>query len=117
MLKRSTLFFVCIAIGTGIALFHIKYQVVVLEQEYKQTLTRIKETKEAIHVLKAEWTHLNDPKRLQALAAKYLSIDPIQSTQFIAMKTLAPSQVAYDQYALDQLIAEVADEALDGGGP
>ena len=112
MLKRSTLFFACIAVGTGIALFHIKYQVIALEQEYKQTIARIKETHESIHVLRAEWTHLNDPKRLQVLAQKHLNIGPIQSSQFISLKALAPSQGAYDKYALDQLIAEVADNAM-----
>ncbi|MBX9976978.1 MAG: hypothetical protein K2X98_01855 [Alphaproteobacteria bacterium] len=112
MFKRSTLFFACVAIATGMALFHIKYQVVALEQEHKQTASRIKETHESIHVLKAEWTHLNDPRRLQTLAQKHLNIGPIKSTQFISLKLLAPSDGAYDKFALDQLIAEVADVAM-----
>ncbi len=112
MFRRSTLFFACIAVGVGIALFQVKYQVVSLEQEYTQTLARIKEAQEAIHVLKAEWTHLNDPKRLQALAQKHLNIGPIRSSQFISMKVLALNDGAYDKYALDQLISEVADVAL-----
>lgn len=115
MFKRSTLFFACVAIATGIALFHIKYQVVALEQEHKQTLVRIKETHESIHVLRAEWTHLNDPKRLQQLAEKHLNIGPIKATQFISMKMLAPSESAYDNYALDQLISEVATDVTVGG--
>ncbi len=109
MFKRSTLFFACVAIGVSIALFQIKYQVITLEKEYEQTLLRIKETQESIHVLRAEWNHLNDPKRLQVLAQKHLNIGPIKASQFIAMKALAPSDSAYDKYALDQLISEVAD--------
>lgn len=109
MFKRSTLFFACVAIGTGIALFHIKYQVLALEQEHTQTLKRIQETHESIHVLKAEWSHLNDPKRLQYLAQKHLNIGPIKGAQFIPMKMLATNESAYDQYALEQLISEVSD--------
>lgn len=114
MIKRSTLLFACIAVAVGMGLFHIKYQVVMLENEYKQTKERIQETNESIHILKAEWTHLNDPKRLQTLAQKHLGIGPMQSGQFISMKALAPSQHAYDKYALDQLIAEVVEDAAGG---
>jgi len=114
MIRRSTLFFACIAIAVGMGLFHVKYQVVSIHQEHKQTLERIKETNESIHVLKAEWTHLNDPKRLQTLAQKHLGIGPIQSGQFISMKALAPSANAYDKYSLDQLISEVAETASGG---
>jgi cell division protein FtsL len=111
MIRPSTLFFICVASGVGIALFHIKYQVSKLEQDYHQTQKRIKETKETIHILKAEWSHLNDPKRLQELATKYLNIVPIKSHQFISMKKLAPNEEAYDKFALDQLIAEVSNTA------
>lgn len=114
MIKRSTLFFACIAIGCSIALFQVKYQVVHLENEYKQTQSRIKENLESIHILKAEWTHLNDPKRLQMLAEKHLNIAPIKASQFIPLRALAPSSSAYDKFALDQLISELASD--NGGG-
>lgn len=115
MFKRSTLFFACVAIGTGIALFHIKYQVIALEQETSQTKKRIQETHESIHVLKAEWSHLNDPKRLQHLAQKHLNIGPIKGSQFIPMKMLATDENAYDQYALEQLISEVSNTSAKSG--
>lgn len=107
MLKRSTLFFTCVAVGTGIGLFQVKYSVVTLEQEYAQTQKRTHENLESLHVLKAEWAHLNDPKRLQELSKKHLGIGPIKSVQFIPMRALAPSQGSYDKYALDQLISDV----------
>ncbi len=110
MLKRSTLFFTCIAVGTGIGLFQVKYSVVSLEQEYGQTRKRTLEHLESIHILKAEWTHLNDPKRLRTLSEKHLGIGPIKPPQFIPMRALAPSQGSYDKYALDQLISDVLPE-------
>lgn len=110
MIKRSTLFFTCIAIGTGIGLFHVKYSVVALEDEFIQTQKRTQEALEALHILNAEWTHLNDPKRLQTLAQKYLEIGPMKPVQFIPLRALSQNSSAYDKYALDQLIAETAEK-------
>lgn len=114
MIKSSTFLFTCVAIATGIALFHIKYQVITLEKEYNQTHNRIYETQEAIHVLRAEWAHLNNPHRLHTLCEKYLKISPIQASQFIPMRKLAQNAKDYDQYALNQLISEVSDIAKHG---
>lgn len=114
MMKGSTFVFTCVAVATGIALFHIKYQVVGLEKEYAQTLQHIYDTNEAMHVLRAEWAHLNDPRRLNDLSSKYLKIGPIQAAQFIPMRRLAQNTKDYDQYALNQLITEVAGIAKNG---
>ena len=114
MMKGSTFLFTCVAVATGIALFHIKYQVVSLEKDYTQTLEHIHDTQESIHVLRAEWAHLNDPRRLHDLSLKYLKIVPIQASQFIPMRRLAQNTKDYDQYALSQLISEVSDIAKHG---
>jgi hypothetical protein len=99
-------------VGTGIGLFHVKYSVVALEEEYIQTQKRTQETLESLHILKAEWTHLNDPKRLQPLAQKYLGIGPIKPAQFIPLRALSQSHSSYDKYALDQLISEATDDGV-----
>ena len=38
-----------------------------------------------IHVLNAEWSHLNEPQRLQKLAEKYLDIGPMKTEQIAAV--------------------------------
>ncbi len=32
-------------------------------------------------MLKAEWTHLSQPAKVQAMAARYLSLQPMKATQ------------------------------------
>ena len=106
-MRRSTICFAVLTIGIGLGLFQLKYTVMSLEKEYKKINSSIKTTKESIHVLKAEWTHLNDPKRLQLLAQKHLEISPIAAKQLISLKDVAGPDADQDRLELDKLVADV----------
>ena len=41
-----------------------------------------------IHVLKAEWSHLNNPSRLRKLANKHIALNPVQAEQIINYSAL-----------------------------
>jgi len=83
MIKRSTFFFTILAASVGLALFIVKYQV----QELADQLTTIDQgivsERQAIHVLKAEWSHLNEPERLRVLAKRYLNMVPLDYKQYL----------------------------------
>ncbi len=81
-----------------------------LEQQHRQIQKSIQDSEEAIHILKAEWTHLNEPKRLQLLSQKYLQIEAIRADQFINLKKVVGGAEVLDSAALDQLIAEIASD-------
>jgi hypothetical protein len=114
-MQRPTLFFMFITAGVGLGLFHLKYQVMNLEKDYMRIRRNIRETKDTIHVLKAEWTHLNDPKRLQRLCTQYLQIAPIRGTQLVALAQVMGKETgadaSYDKNAMDQLVEELASDA------
>jgi len=40
---------------------------------------------QALHVLRAEYTHLTRPQRLQALATEYLDLTPLQGEQMVRL--------------------------------
>src|ERR1700689_5664112 len=48
----------------------------------------IREERDAIAVLRAEWTRLDAPLRLQGLAERHLALKPLNATQYDALKTL-----------------------------
>jgi len=84
-MQRSTSFLILLALGIGFVLFKVKYEVVEIEEKFLKTLAQINREEENIHILKAEWSHLNEPQRLQSLAKKYLDIVPMKTQQVVAL--------------------------------
>jgi len=72
----------------AVAIFVLKYEVQNLEDELISKQQEVEEHKQTIHVLKAEWTFLNDPTRLQRLGAKHLSLAPANPTHIISIDDL-----------------------------
>ncbi len=89
MMRRTTVLFVFLAAALSLALFSLKYQVQDLEDEFVGLNRSILAERRAMHVLEAEWSYLNDPARLGALAARHLGLRPLESEQLGTLATLA----------------------------
>ena len=63
----------------GFGLFQVKYEVQRLESELHQLNGVILTEQRQIHVLEAEWSYLNRPERLSALARRYLDLVPMDA--------------------------------------
>lgn len=85
----GTILWTCLAGAVGVGLFSVKHEV--KDQEHRLTaLNRdIQREQEAIHVLKAEWSYLNDPARLRALSEKHLGMRPVGPTQVASLDSIA----------------------------
>lgn len=87
-MRRSRFFLTIMAFCVGLGLFRVKYQVMALEKDHKHAVKSIAETKESIHMLKAELTHLNDPARLQKLSSTHLKFGALKPSQIVTMGEL-----------------------------
>jgi hypothetical protein len=72
----------------GCIIYQIKHRVLDLEKTMHQLNREIINTNEGLHILKAEWGYLNQPRRLQALNNKYLQLRAIGHTQVASYQTL-----------------------------
>ena len=68
--------------------FAMKNSVEDLEKELAQINSKINEDVKSIHILKAEWSHLNNPERLRNLAAKHIALEPVKAEQIINYASL-----------------------------
>lgn len=75
-----TLVIICCCV---FALFQIKFRVHNLHKEVKELEKMLEHEKNSIHVLKAEWTYLNQPERLQRLAEKFLNLSELHIDQIM----------------------------------
>jgi len=83
MIRHTTLLFALLAIGVGLTLFVVKVQVQDLEEQLTLLNRTLIKDQQKIHVLRAEWSHLNEPARLRELAQRYLDVGPIGSNQIV----------------------------------
>lgn len=65
------------------SLFQIKFKVQELHREALELKKELEHEKTSIHVLKAEWAYLNDPKRLIYLSEKFLDLAQIKPQQLL----------------------------------
>lgn len=87
--KTATLtLWVTLTCLVGFGMFVMKNQVQDLESELASINRNIQEDVKTIHILKAEWSHLNNPARLRQLATKHISLNSIQAEQIINYSTL-----------------------------
>ncbi len=81
MIRLTTFIILVVALGTSLALFMLKYEVQDLEDELAQLNRSVVAHEEAIRVLDAEWSHLNNPARLRTLARRHLGLKPVHGWQ------------------------------------
>jgi cell division protein FtsL len=82
MSRFVTLLWIGIAGLGALALYQLKHEVIALERELFRLNRAIVQEQEAIHVLRAEWSHVNRPERLQSLAQRHLDLQPMSPRQF-----------------------------------
>ena len=82
-MRQSTIALVLLTVAVGVGLFLAKYRVQGLEDQLQALNQDIARDRERIQVLRAEWSHFNEPDRLRALAGRHLDMLPVQSEQFI----------------------------------
>ena len=90
MIRPATLLIVLLAVSLSLTLFTVKYQVQDMEDQLIGLNRSITDDRQAIHVLKAEWSYLNEPTRLKILAERYLGMTPIDSRQVGTATELLP---------------------------
>jgi cell division protein FtsL len=88
------------ASATALILFQIKQEVRGLEDEIAATQREILRDQEAVHVLEAEWSYLNSPARIAALAERHLGLAPIPAERVVGFDDLplpgAPEDAPHD---------------------
>ena len=77
------IFFGLMAFSSACGMFMLKFLVVNKEAQLAQMHKQIIENNRSTHVLRAEWSNLNNPGRLHVLAKENTSLSPIKQSQII----------------------------------
>jgi len=81
MIRFSSLLWLALVAVTGFATFKVKYAVQDIEEELNKVRRQTVAEQQEIHVLRAEWTALNQPERLADLNRRFLSLAAVSPKQ------------------------------------
>jgi len=81
MIRPTSLILMVLAAAAGGALFQVAFEVSALDDELAQLNRDIRADRDAIHVLRAEWSFLNQPERLEELTRRHLDLLPASGSQ------------------------------------
>jgi hypothetical protein len=79
---------VALLVLVSFELYNGVHRVKAKEQALAQVKSQTVREREAIRVLKAEWSYLNQPERLQALARRHLALTPTGASQIVVLTSL-----------------------------
>jgi hypothetical protein len=83
MMRPTSMIWLGVIVLTGVAVFSVKHEVSLLEEQLHKTRKATAQDRDAIHVLNAEWSFLNQPTRLADLSRRHLpQLQPIATAQF-----------------------------------
>ena len=88
MIGKSSLILIGMAAVAGAVLFETSFKVQGLEEDLAGINRQIVAEHDAIQVLRAEWSLLNDPTRLERLADRYLPLHPAEAKQYTALSAI-----------------------------
>ena len=88
MMKRATILWMLLAITAGFGLFLLKYEVKSMEKLLTEINHSTIENLQAVHVIKAEWGHLNQPSRLETLGTGLLKFKPVKPTEYVQIRDI-----------------------------
>lgn len=113
------LFVICALVFAAAYVYRIKMDSTVRTEKVLRLRADIREQRDAIAALRSEWAKLDSPARLQGLASRHLTLQPIQATQYDSLKNLPPRPPSFvkpgDPDPIGSMIESVDQEALVGG--
>lgn len=81
MIRFVNIVALMVVVGAGVGLYQLKYNTEQVQAEVRRLEAQIAGDEAAIKVLKAEWTYLSRPERLERLSGRYLALSPTASAQ------------------------------------
>ncbi len=108
-MRKLSIISLCVIVVFGVCVSGIKYQVVFLRKSLNKINNEIIKITDDLRLYNAEWSYLNNPKRLEELASKYLpEMRPIEYKQILRynefIKTEYENKTDAKRQAFDNLL-------------
>jgi cell division protein FtsL len=108
MLRFVNICLVLALVALAYVIYEGKYEARALDEDIGGLRKEIETERDAVAVLRAEWSLLNRPERIERLAKKHLKLNPARPQQLVTVETVSDSD-------FERVRMEAADDALPAG--
>ncbi|MGD9656360.1 MAG: hypothetical protein AB7U61_01760 [Methylocystis sp.] len=119
MLRFLNIIAILALVGSAVYAYSIKYQTSYRAEQITKTKIEIRQERDAIAVLRAEWAYMTRPERIQKLADAYLpGMKQVDATQIVSAQSLPERSARVDSIGqkLDSLgLSMPATPPVSGG--
>src|SRR6478752_8964414 len=102
MLRFVNICLVLALVALAYVIYEGKYEARALDEDIGGLRKDIETERDSVAVLRAEWSLLNRPERIERLAEKYLDLAPPKPQQMLALETASPGDLDRASAALAQ---------------
>lgn len=100
----------------AVLLYSVKYDSQVEIKRIKTLKVEIRQEVEAISILRAEWSYLNQPDRLKRLAERYTKLKPLSASQIVTVNNLPERRRDSVDFVQDKRLGGFAGNATGAVG-
>jgi cell division protein FtsL len=108
MLRFVNVCLVLALVALAYVIYEGKYEARALDEDIGGLRKEIETERDAVAVLRAEWSLLNRPERIERLAKKHLKLNPARPQQLVTIETVSDSD-------FERVRMESTDESLPEG--
>ncbi len=108
---------ICLVLGLvalAYVIYQVKYEARGFDDEIASLNKEIDSERDSLAVLRAEWSLLNRPERIERLAEKYLKLAPIHPRQLVTLDTVTDRDFSRPR---DEVAATTPAVAAQGTKP
>jgi cell division protein FtsL len=102
-----------VLVGSAVAVYKVKYETTYEAQRIAKLRNEIRTERERLALLRAEWSRLAAPQRIQDLASRHLGMKPLEVARITDLSALPEKPPSKES---DDLIGEFI-ETVAGGAP
>jgi cell division protein FtsL len=100
---------VLVLVAAAVAVYKVKYESTYEAQRAAKLRAEIRIERERLATLKAEWTRLTAPQRIQDLAVRHLGMKPLDVARISDLSNLPEKPVAIDGDPIGEFIETLAE--------
>ena len=89
MLRFVNICLVLSLVALAYVIYQVKYEARALDEEIASLGNEIDTERDSLAVLRAEWSLLNRPERIERLAQKFLKLAPVQPRQLVTVYSVS----------------------------